>query len=148
MALITFASCEKDDICIDDTTPHLIVRFYNNDEDTDLKAVTKLSIAIDSLGIFIPFEPTSNDSIAIPLRVDEDFTKIRLTKFTGEPNENTADFILNYNSKQLFVSRSCGYKMNFENIDISNLNPSWIANFDIIKTNIENETQAHIHIFH
>ena len=146
--LLFFSSCEKDDICIDENTPHLIVRFYDTNDHSLIKAVTKLSIEVNSLGIFIPIDVVSSDSIAIPLQVDGNFTKIRLTKNTGETNTISDEFTLNYERNEVFVSRSCGYKINYLNIDEVDVTSNWMDSILINKQTIADEKEKHISIFH
>ncbi len=141
-------SCEKDDICVDGNTPHLIVRFFDTDDHSLVKAVTSLSIEVDSLGVFVPINVISTDSIVIPLRVDEDFTKIRLTKNTGEITAISDEFTLNYDRDEVFVSRSCGYKMNYLNVQESNVTTNWLNSLLINNQTILDEKEKHISIFH
>ena len=53
----------------------------------------------------------------------------------------------NYNRNDIFVSRSCGYKTIFENLSIQTSN-NWIKDNLINNSTIENETSAHINIYH
>ena len=46
----TLINCEKDDICIETTTPKLIVVFYNNDIPATKKEVTSLTVSAENLG--------------------------------------------------------------------------------------------------
>lgn len=148
-----FSSCEKDDICIDETTPHLVIRFYDKTSTSTLKTVTNLKVEVEnSNDEFIQIgNTTSLDSIVLPLNVDLDLTNIRLTKNFSETSvgiENS--FTLNYNRENVFVSRSCGYKTIYKNIIKSdeNLSVDWIQNINLLFTNIDNEDHAHINIFH
>lgn len=143
-----FYQCERDDICINDTTPNLIIRFYDQTNHTALKDVSELNVEIDSLGTYIHYNTfTTTDSIAIPLRIDEDLTKYKFTI-----NESTSpiidDFTLNYERNFVFVSRSCGYKTEFLNISTSNQTNNWINSINILKQNIQNENEAPISIYH
>ena len=145
---ITFFSCERDDICIDETTPKLIVVFYDNNNPLERKDAPNLKVAIDSLGTFIEVSPISNDSITIPLRVDVDLTKIRLTKQETDEDEITDDFNLNYIRDEVFVSRSCGFKTTYSETDAENLTNNWISSLTINNQTITDETTKHISIFH
>lgn len=148
LIIITFFSCERDDICIDATTPKLIVRFYDNTDIETLKSVESLKIEIDSLGTFVEINPIANDSIIIPLRIDEDFTKIRLSTTSNDVTK-IDDFTLNYTRKEVFVSRSCGFKTTFLEIpEVTNLTTNWVTSLTINNQNITDETAKHISIFH
>ena len=150
--LITITiSCEKDNICIDETTPHLIIRFYNSDDTSKLKGVTNLKVAVqNSLDEIIEIGAVATkDSIAIPLNVDVDFSKIYLTKNVNDTSVGIEDsFELNYTREEVFVSRSCGYKTLYNNVSITNSTNNWINNFSLLTTHISDENNAHINIFH
>ena len=147
LLLLMFAglvSCERDDICIDDITPHLIIRFYDATDTTLVKSVTQLSVKmLDIEANYISNSTT--DSIALPLISSADFTKFVLT------NESNSDTItINYTPEAVFVGRSCGYKSIFNNLDlqVTDDGENWIQSFNIISQQIENETSAHVKIFH
>ncbi len=146
--IITFFSCERDDICIDPTTPKLIIVFYDNANQSEKKVVSNLKIAIDSLGTFIAINPIASDSITIPLRVDIDLTKIRLTKQETDEDEIIDDFTLNYLRDEVFVSRSCGFKTTYSETETENLTSNWISSLTINNQIITDETAKHISIFH
>ena len=147
ISLLMFAglvSCERDDICIDDITPHLIIRFYDATDTTLVKSVTQLSVKmLDIEANYISNSTT--DSIALPLISSADFTKFVIT------NESNSDTItINYTPEAVFVGRSCGYKSIFNNLDlqVTDDGENWIQSFNIISQQIENETSAHVKIFH
>jgi hypothetical protein len=147
--IIALTSCERDDICTEAITPHLVVRFYDSANPTQTKNVSNLSIFVDSLGtdVLIGSVISSTDSIAIPLRIDEDLSKIKLSKNISG-TDLADDFKLNYSRSAVFVSRSCGFKTIYENLTVSDLTTNWIQNISVNKSIIDNETEAHISIFH
>lgn len=138
------SGCERDDICIDDITPHLVIRFYDVTDTTLVKSVDQLSVKILEIDANYISNSTT-DSIAIPLISSANFTKFVLT------NESNSDTItLNYTPEAVFVGRSCGYKSIFNNLDllVTDDGENWIQSFNIISQQIENETSAHVKIFH
>ncbi len=137
----TLINCEKDDICIETTTPKLIIVFYNNDIPTTKKVVTLLTVSADEKGNI--YENKSLDSIAIPLDLTQNNT---LYKFKSGTIIDTINFT--YERKDVFVSRSCGYKTIFENLKIESRSANWIKNDTIKNTTIDNETETHLSIFH
>ena len=147
LLLLMFAglvSCERDDICIDDITPHLIIRFYDATDTTLVKSVAQLSVKILEIEANY-ISNSATDSIALPLISSADFTKFVLT------NESNSDTItINYTPEAVFVGRSCGYKSIFNNLDlqVTDDGENWIQSFNIISQQIENETSAHVKIFH
>lgn len=162
--LLLIISCEKDDIC---TTPnadtaHLVIRFYDNlNQDTPKEVSNLLIVGIDntlSYGV-----ESTRDSIAIPLRILENNTSYRLIKDyaindNGTPNDTSDDtfdgiedvIILNYENEELFISKACGFKNIFNNVifDFDTDGDDWIIGANVVNTKIENQDNAHIHIFH
>ncbi|MBT8316195.1 MAG: hypothetical protein HKP59_01060 [Lutibacter sp.] len=143
MALLFLAilSCEKDDICIEDTTPNLVLRFYDNENQTEVKQITDLTVwAINYDSIYVN---ESLDSIAAPLDLNQNATTYILV------NNLVNDTItFSYDRNDIFVSRSCGYKTTFDNMQIESNTTNWIKNININNTLIDNDTTAHITIFH
>ncbi len=140
---LTILSCEKDDICIDTTTANLVIRFYNNDIQTDVKDVLLDSVWAINKNRIEQYKSVSTDSITIPLNLNENSTT-----YIIENNSIKDTIKFNYDRKDIFVSRSCGYKTIFENLQIDNNSINWIKNININNTIIENDTAAHISIFH
>lgn len=160
-----FMGCEKDDICIDGATPLLIVRFYDVDNRTELKKVPKFRIVgigqkTTVIGVA---DRTDLDSIAIPLKVDEDTTGFYFinNSVDVEVEDSEGDTIqveggdldslyFNYNRNNKFISRACGYIANFENVgsDLKVESENWIKDVEIIVPLVENSTEAHVKIYH
>lgn len=141
--LVTFLSCEKDDICIENTTSKLIIRFYDNDIRTELKQLDAMYVWVADYDSISIYNNVTTDSIVIPLNLTENITKYVIEK---NAIKDTIEF--NYFRNDIFVSRSCGYKTNFENLEIKSHTLNWIKNYTIINPIIENETAAHINIYH
>ena len=115
LSLLTFLSCEKDDICIEENTPLLIIRFFDINNPNEYKKVIRLKVQIEGIdGDYINETITQlTDSIAIPIKVTEDITRFKLILFGNDEddtNDNEDVFDLNYTREDVFVSRSCGYK--------------------------------------
>lgn len=170
-------SCERDDICAETTatTPRLLIEFYDASSTDDLKSVLRLTtygegLVLDENGQ--EMEPTvssdatilfnvNSNSVALPLRIDtegeqssvrfilEKDTNLRLDDNTAT-NSNIDILKINYISEFVYVSRACGYKSIFSNLDIDLEDDAdnWINNIDIIETTIENENTVHVRIFH
>lgn len=142
-------SCERDDICIDDITPHLTIRFYDNEDQSVLKKIRQLSIKIvgvenDSLNFSV------SDSIFIPLIVTEDVTQYVLTLDSDENTFNRDTVRVNYDREDVFVGRACGFKTIFKNAEYTLISDddNWIFDIETITQTIDNETKAHVKIFH
>ncbi|MDO9274862.1 MAG: DUF6452 family protein [Lutibacter sp.] len=137
----TLINCEKDDICIETTTPKLIVVLYNNAIPAEKKAVTSLTVWANGKANI--YENQSLDSIAIPLDLTQNRT---IYIFDNKTIKDTIEFT--YDRKDVFVSQSCGYKTVFENLKIASRSANWIKNDTIKNTTIDNETAVHLTIFH
>lgn len=149
--LYLLVSCEIDNICIDQTTPHLIIRFYDKSNTANFKKVTNLKLTFEnSLNEIVQVDAISTtDSISLPLNVDLDYTKIYLAKNVNETSDGVQDeFQVNYNRDEVFVSRSCGFKTIYTNVSITDVTNNWAENIAIIHTSIEKENEAHLNIFH
>lgn len=149
--LALFSSCEKDDICLSPTTPKLILRFYDNANPTTLKSTRNLSIWADGKDTISNYKSVSLDSVAIPLNVNTSQTVYHLK--TNSVNGNIANNVtstltIKYTTTEEYVSRSCGFKTIFNNVTITS-NNGWIQSYTPTSlTTINNETSAHVKIFH
>lgn len=157
ICLLSVNACEKDDICVDGDTPLLIIRFYDIDDETELKEVEKLRIVgvgqettVDTFT-----DRTTTDSIAIPLRPDIASTSyyfISDSEDNDDGNEtgNTNTLKIDYSTKEVYVSRACGFIANYENLETSVTTDSelWIDKIEIVNQSIENSNAAHVKIYH
>ena len=67
LCLFTFNACEKDDFCTTTpVTPNLVIRFYDKDDITSVKSVSRLSVIAQSKTDSL-ISTRSLDSIVIPL---------------------------------------------------------------------------------
>ena len=177
LLLITaFYSCERDDICPESTptTPHLVIKFYNIDAQTELKEVENLRIqGVGDEELEVYQSATTIDSIIyIPLRTiddDNDSDNGITTKFilhkeyvdndNDTPDDDTDDFIegnpdiiaITYHTEEVYVSRACGYKTIYKNVEVilESDGDDWIELilFDEPLT-VDNETDTHVEIYH
>ncbi len=137
--LIVGISCEKDDICVESVTPKLIIRFYDNNNPTETKTVSSLTVTSGNNTII---NEQSTDSIAIPLDVNNLQTVYTLT------NDMTDDTLtISYGINEVYVSRSCGFIANYNQLTTNNTS-NWIQDIQVISQTIENENQAHVQIRH
>lgn len=117
-------SCERDDICPEDTptTPRMVVEFRDVTTPDNTKNVTGLHIEDfdDSEHVLDGYSITSEDQMLLPLKTDANETKYRIYKnyantdgtITGNPDIIT----ITYETTEIYVSRACGYKTIFENV--------------------------------
>lgn len=156
LLLLSIQACEKDDICVDGDTPLLIIRFYDIADTTTFKSVTSLRVlGVGQTGVVNTFNDRSTtDSIALPLKIDQPETSFVLIMNSDDTdgvetgNADTLQFM--YNPKEVFVSRACGYVVQFDNLQASLPTDTipWIWDLKIVKTNVENQAGAHVKIYH
>jgi hypothetical protein len=155
LTVLSIAACEKDDICVDGDTPLLVIRFYNLADTSALKTVTTLSVRglHPESGLLEVIPNASLDSIALPLRVGENTSTFYISR-NLTPTDTTAVNIdtltFNYETREVFISRACGFVANYGNLS-STLETSagnWIGSVEIIDTLVANSTATHVKIFH
>jgi hypothetical protein len=148
------SACEKDDFCIENpVTSKLIIDFYDDTNRETLKKVERFSIIAvgqpDSL-----FTNVSTESrISIPLNSLTKETVFKLKKNTttngAEADNLIATFTITYDKREEFVSRSCGFKVVFNNLTFSSETNSWITDFTPTTViNLDDQSEAHVQIFH
>jgi hypothetical protein len=138
---LTLINCEKDDICVEATTPNLIVVFKDFENQTDFKELSSLTYWINEKDSIVLNQTI--DSIAFPVDLTQNNTQYI---FKTSDLKDTLNLV--YTRKDIFVSRSCGYKTIFEGLQNTSNSTNWIKDITINNTTIENETAAHITIFH
>lgn len=154
VGIVSFPSCEKDDICVDGDTPLLIVRFYDSQNITQTKEVPGLQvngliIGTDTLEILAN---ASLDSIALPLRAAENNTSFLISQKLGEDDPTNFDVLtFSYGVREEFVSRACGFVANYDALEgsaTSEEDAPWINEVQIVTPLVENSIAAHVRIFH
>lgn len=157
LVFISLLGCEKDDIC-DETqsvTPRVIIEFYDASQPSILKNVTNLEVhtenEIDTTVVF-----TGVSKIKLPLNPILQTTTYTLKlNSTIVASANTDVLTFNYATKQLYVSRACGFKNVYElntsngiiRTDGTTNDGFWIQDFDVITNKINNEDEVHIKIY-
>ncbi|MDX1701695.1 MAG: DUF6452 family protein [Melioribacteraceae bacterium] len=157
LLFIVTINCEKDDICPETTatTPKLIIRFYDITNQTETLRVLGLQVqGVDNEEIYQ--SAVSTDSLPLPLKTYDITTSFKLHKeYTNDGSGNITgneDIInIEYNPEEVYVSRACGYKTIFKNVELSVVDDgdNWIELIHIENPLIiDNETAAHVKIFH
>ncbi len=154
IGILGISACEKDDICVDADTPLLVIRFYDKDDTTLVKEVPSLIvnglIGTEAQGVI---SNASLDSIAIPLRIGEGSTSFTLSQNPDSDDETTLNVdtvTFDYETKELFVSRACGYIANYDALTgtLATDAAPWISEIRIVTPLIENSSSAHVKILH
>ncbi|MDI9258495.1 DUF6452 family protein [Flavobacterium sedimenticola] len=155
LAAFTFSGCEKDDICTDETTPQLVIEFYDVSNPTTLKNVAGLKITGDGMPTELnTFSGVS--TIKLPLDVTGDSVKYSMILNSSSPTNANEDFLqFNYARNNVYVSRACGYRTIFElnspggviHTDSATPDLLWIQSFDVQTTTIDTENEIHLKIY-
>jgi len=152
---ITFFSCERDDFCVENpVTPNLILRFYDKDNVVNLKEAMRLSITAQGLAVGDSIhESITTDSIAIPLNSLTNETVFILKRNqtdsdVGMVGNETATLTVKYMPENEYVSRSCGYRVIYNNVTLERDN-GWISRLSVNEIeSINSQINAHVNIFH
>lgn len=169
---VFFSGCEKDDICVDETTPRLIIEFYDVTNPSAQKNVVNLTAKADGVDKPIVFNTAllvddpnrflfNGNKLELPLKTDIIEGESTLTRYhlvlnstnAAASNEDILEF--RYTAENVFVSRACGYKTIFQLNSpggLTNLDPvapdtKWINNINIEKYSIVTEDETHIKIY-
>ncbi len=140
--LITMG-CE-DEFCLDDTTPSLIIRF----RDIDTNQLKPIRLTAGGVGLDAFIENTTLDSLAIPINTQSNTVTYLLSEILDDDTESTESLTLTYDIEDEFVSKACGFRSVFKNIQISTTNNDWLLDFEVLTEDITNENRAHVEILH
>jgi len=162
------ASCERDDLCPESTptTPSLIIDAFDVDNQEDSKNVFGLLAAgVGSEDALPDYSVVNTANIILPLKTTENTTRYQLIQDysindNGTPDDTSDDFAegnqdiitISYTREELYVSRACGYKTIFKDVEISveNDTDNWIQLIQPVNNpqSVEDETAAHFNLFH
>ncbi|MBZ9731020.1 hypothetical protein LB467_15100 [Salegentibacter sp. JZCK2] len=158
--LMLILGCQRDDICPESTqtTPMLVLRFYDANERENFSRPTNLSIrSIVNDSVTTLYQRINQDSIVIPLRTNQNTTTYTFTIFDSDREEEEQEFTPNtdtltftYGTEEVYVNRACAYKVIYNSLKLTvegGEDGEWIDSYIIEEPNIENETQSHISIF-
>jgi hypothetical protein len=149
---ILISGCEKDDFCTQNpVTPMLILRFYDDANRETLKSAQRLSIWAEGKDTISDYKSVSIDSIAIPLNslTTETVYHLKINTVDGNiANNITETFTIQYTPVEEFVSRSCGFRVIFNDATFTP-NNTWIQEITPeTLTTIDNQSAAHVKIYH
>ncbi|MFD1162420.1 DUF6452 family protein [Hwangdonia seohaensis] len=162
------ASCERDDICPESTstTPSLIIDAFDIDNQEDVKNVFDLVVAgIGNNSVLPGYAITRTANLILPLKTTEDTTQyVLINEATindnGTPDDTTDDFYdgnqdiitISYTREEVFVSRACGYKTIFKDVEVvvETDSDNWIQLIQPVNNpqSVEDETATHFNLFH
>ncbi len=157
LGIISAASCEKDDICVEGDTPLLVVEFYDITDTTTLKNVPSLRVV--GLGQTVTVNTVADRSalnkISIPLKTTVNTTSFILisnsaTSDDGLETGNIDTLNFSYGRTEDFLSRGCGFVVNYDSLS-TNATPdgsNWIQDIQIIRSQVINSDSTHVKIYH
>ena len=154
-------TCERDDLCPEatPTTPSMLVGFFNNEVPESPKNVFDLVVAgIDNDTSLPGYTLVDTDNIILPLKTDTNQTQYVLISDTVVDSDgiitggNDDIITITYTREDVYVSRACGYKTIFKNVNVT-VEPdtdNWIQVAIPINDNltIEDETTIHYFFYH
>ncbi|MDT0687821.1 DUF6452 family protein [Autumnicola psychrophila] len=159
-SILVFAGCQRDDICAasSQTTSLLVMRFYDIEDRETPQAPINLRIkAVEDTSVFML--NVNRDSIAIPLRTDQDITSYEFTFNYAEEEDpdspveqNNTDIIdFYYAREEIYLNRACSFKVNYSGLN-ARIDPgedgAWILDYVIEQEEVENENNAHISFYY
>lgn len=162
--------CEKDDICDPSTptTPRLVIQLFDVNNPSVSRIVNNIKIVGEGINYSNGVKNNQgsqiwNDSlIYIPLKINEDVTKLRFIRFAQDTllaNASVDTIAFNYSRRSEFVSRACGFKTMFDLNGILNAKPfvlnndentitgRWIKSIELAQPNITDENETHINVY-
>ncbi|WP_435625138.1 DUF6452 family protein [Flagellimonas sp.] len=161
------SSCERDDICVDGDTPLLVIGFFDIDDTTTVKSVSSIRIRATDIDSVLSdnesfgFSDRGNtgsspqDSILIPLRTDEINTSFTFITDSADDDAgletgNIDTLTISYTTRENFISRGCGFVINYDTLDVQLTlgSENWIQDISIQQQTIENSNNVHVKIFH
>ena len=151
--ILSLNGCTRDDICPEGTptTPLLIFTFNNILNPLVSKSAENLTIETDEETPVVLVTNISTDSIGIPLRTGVDTLRYRFILNSGQTDEIIDVYEFVYERSDVYLNRACGFKTTYNGLtaredDVGIVD--WILNLSILKTTVEDETEAHITILH
>lgn len=167
---IALINCERDDICAESTltTPRLLIEFYDALSTDDLKNVPRLTLYGEGLvtdptgdadativynananAAELPLIHGNEGELTTSRFIIEKDTNLRLD--TDTTTDSNIDIIeITYEPELIYVSRACGYRSIFNNLNVTRINDldNWISTIETVETTIENENTVHVRIYH
>ena len=145
MFLFLNSSCEPDDVCseVNPSTPQLVFRLYDSSQPNEFKAVDTLRVI--GLNEEATLEFINTDSIAFPLQVNASKINADLTISNGVTDRIEIDYL----SKDVYLSRACGFQTTFQIHTIQVDQPiNWVNSIEIVTNEVIIDTLAHVKIYH
>lgn len=150
LSIFFLTSCERDDICPENAprTPQLVIQFFDIDNPQILKNVQDLVVQSPDRD-FLDFGTTSE--IKIPLKSGENITKYNFIRNAeSDNNANSDQLIFDYSRENEFINRACGFRVVYLDLQSTLVEEpdEWIKSSLVQQSNINNENETHLYIYH
>lgn len=158
--LLASSGCERDDLCTPDqeTSSRMVVVFKDLLSPDTVKPVENLRVRVLGASEFAPldFEGSTSlemaDTVYIPLRNFDDLTIYDFETDNEEDGFNIDRLNFSYTREDEFVSRACGFKINYNDLGASRQeefpDQPWIFNIEVLDSTVNNRNEVHVEIFH
>lgn len=152
-------NCERDDVCAESTptTPRVILEFFDYSNNALPKNVSTMTVKSTETDSILTFSGTNK--VSIPLKTFDTTTTYTLT-INDDENPGTITetdtLTFNYATREIYVSRACGYKTVFDlsqdiGVPAVVLNNgsagNWLRSIIIDTHTIEFENETHIRVY-
>lgn len=149
--LLLTVSCQKSDICIESepSTPRLVIKFMDEDRPARTKAVEGFNAKAKDSDFY--YSSAITDTIAmLPLLTTNDSTTYEFFIHQGDSLKTESVTVkFAYSSEDQYISRACGFRDRFENLEATLENNQWIKNITIPDSiSIKDEKNTHLYIYH
>ncbi len=144
LTLVLF-SCEKDDICVDGDSAVLVIEFRDAGNIESLKPVNGLSLLLNDTA-YQGIENQSVSKLELALSATQ---KNYVFHFVQGESELTDRLELNITPIITYVSRACGYVLEFEGLSAQPLDSlDWISSIEVLIETITATNDPHLVIYH
>lgn len=152
--VVLFSACERDDLCSStfQVTPNVLIEFYDINVPENPKPVANFGFV--AVGTTDTIFLNNVSEISLPLRTNQNNTTYLFATNSNNPELFNVDEVrFNYALNDIYINRACGFRtefVDFQAIRTSAQAPetNWIRNLSVQRSNIRDENEAHLYIFH
>lgn len=143
-----FWACQDDDICVDSISPRLIITFTDTSgERVTLDELYVERLAADASNLRIS-DIDSLDVDSISLDLPTETNPIEFLFYRSEITGTNTDIIdtieVAFDLSQQFVSKGCGFRNIYNNLDINDPTKNNLNAIDQLVTTISDESETHL----
>ena len=136
----------------------MVVVFKDITDPDVIKPVEELRVRVLGTSEFAPLDFEGNtaiamaDTIYLPLRNFDDQTIYDFETDSEEDGFNSDRLNFSYTREDVFVSRACGFKVDYNNLtpvrQLETPDQPWIFNIEVLDSTVNNRNEVHVEIFH